>query len=134
MGFLNSDPGSSKSNTRNYSSNSAFGDVSDSNLTSLNGLVLSGKNAKSTINLLDNGAIASAFDFAGKQSSQAYDFSRDVTEDLISKTSSQISGAIQAVSESARSETENIFINLQKYAFYGAIVWGAVMIFKTVKK
>ena len=132
MGFLDSN---SSSKTENESYNAGFSDVNDGSvITSLQGVTVSGKNAVSNINMTDNGATKSAFDFANKQASQAYDFSRDVTEDLISKTSSQISGAIQAVSESARSETENIFINLQKYAFYGAIVWGAVMIFKTVKK
>lgn len=122
--------GSSKSKSTNENVNSAFSDINDNaSVNSVQGIKLSGKNSSASFNLLDGGAIGKAFDFAGSMGAQAYDFSRDVQK----TTASTVGEAVKAVSESARSETENIFINLQKYALYGAIIWGAVQILKGVK-
>lgn len=127
MGFFD---GSESSTTEiDQSSKNAFGDVSDGSvITSLNGVNI-GDRTRSIITLTDNGATKAAFDFAGNQSSQAYDYSRDLSK----STASTVAAAVSAVSESARSETENILINLQKYALYGGIVFGAVMIFRAMK-
>lgn len=123
MGILDT---KSNSKTTNNANSNGFSDVEGSNTNLLQGITVSGKNASSNITMTDNGAIASAFDFASKSSSNAYDFSRD----LATNATAQVADAISAVSESARSETENIFINLQKYALYGAIIWGVVQIFR----
>jgi hypothetical protein len=119
--------GNSKSTTNVEESNSGFEDLSgNASVTNIQGVELG---AKSTLNLTDNGATKSAFEFANTQSSQAYDFSRDVS----SKTASQITNALNAVSASAKSETQDIISNLQKYALYGAIIWGVVQIFKAAR-
>ena len=126
-GIFNSKSDSKTDSTNN---NSGFSDINDGSVvTSLQGIEVSGKNASSTINMLDGGAIAKSFDFAGGVAAQGYDFARDVQK----STASTVEGAVRAVSESARSETENIFINLQKYALYGVMIWGAVQIFKGAK-
>ena len=108
--------------------NSAFSDINDNatvnNFQNLN--LGKGKNSSVAINVLDGGAISKAFEFAGASSANAYDFSRDVAK----SAAGSVSEAVKAVSESARTETENIFINLQKYALYGLMIWGAVQVFK----
>lgn len=137
MGFDFGGIGSSKSATTNHTNSSGFSDLRDTSLNSLQGVTVgSGKNSNTNFSILDGGAIKGAFalgqdslDFASHASSQAYDFSTD----LVNKTSGQISDAITAVSESSRSETENILINLQKYGLYAFLVWGAVQVFRGFK-
>lgn len=118
--------GSSKSKSTNENTSAGFSDIHDgAQVVNIQGLKSTGKNAVTNISLTDNGAVKSAFDFANKNSSQAYDFSRDVN-----RTAAQtVADAVSAVSASARSETENIFINLQKYALYGFMIWGVVKVF-----
>lgn len=127
MGLFDS---SSNSKTTNDSSGQAgFSDINDSATVANFSKVGGGKNSHTTISMLDGGAIAKSFAFAESSNSNAYDFSRDVAK----SAAGSVSEAVKAVSESARTETENIFINLQKYALYGALIWGAVQIFKGAK-
>lgn len=126
MGLFDS---SSNSKTENNTTNSGFSDINDNASVANFQNVGAGKNSRVSISVLDGGAISKALDFAGASSSNAYDFSRDVAK----SAAGSVSEAVKAVSESARTETENIFINLQKYVLYGAIIWGAVQIFKGSK-
>lgn len=121
--------GASQSNAKSESTNSAFSDINDNATVNNFQHVGTGKKSNVSISVLDGGAISKAFDFAGAQSSNAYDFSRDVAK----SAAGSVSEAVKAVSESARTETENIFINLQKYALYGALIWGAVKILRGSK-
>lgn len=119
--------GGSSSKSTDSSSDAGFSDINDNAVvTSLQGVSLSGQ---SKLSVTDNGATKSAFEFANTQSSQAYDFSKD----LSAKTTSQITNALNAVSASAKSETQDIISNLQKYALYGGIIWGLVQIFKAAR-
>lgn len=126
MGFSLGGVGESTSSSKTENTNSAFSDINDQATVANFQNIGKGKNSKINISMLDGGAISKAFDFAGAQSSNAYDFSRDVAK----SAAGSVSEAVKAVSESARTETENIFINLQKYALYGLIVWAAVQVFK----
>lgn len=128
MGWFSMGESSSSSNDKR--NESAVSDINDgSSVSSIQGIETKGKNSNISFSLLDGGAIGKAFDFAGGVSAQGYDFARDVQK----TTASTVGEAVKAVSESARSETENIFINLQKYALYGLMIWGAVQILKGVK-
>lgn len=141
MGSIGIFDSSSKSKTTNDSSGQAgFSDINDNATVANFSKVGTGKNSSTNISILDGGAIAKSFDFAksmGKESfelaesssAHAYDFSRDVAKNA----TASVSEAVKAVSESARTETENIFINLQKYALYAGLIWGAVQIFKGLK-
>lgn len=126
MSFLGLGASQSKSTTSN--TNAGFSDINDNaTVNNFQNLDLGkGKNSQVSINVLDGGAISKAFNFAGAQSANAYDFSRDVAK----TAAGSVSEAVKAVSESARTETENIFINLQKYALYALVIWGAVQVFK----
>lgn len=75
------------------------------------------------VRMLDGGAIDRAFDFAT-------DFSKDVT----ASNQKSISAAIQSVTESARTEAENIAINGQKYLLYGGFALALVAIVSVFKK
>lgn len=136
----------STTNSETSSNNSGFSDIRDSSINSIQGLKIannagggkvgSGGDAITNFSILDGGAIKDSFEFAdsalglvSKANSQAYDFASDIS----STTASQIGDAITKVSESARSETENILISLQKYALYGALIWGAVQVFRSFK-
>lgn len=84
----------------------------------------------SNVILTDNSAIKSAFDFATEQSANSVELARD-----LSSTSRQaITEAIESVTESARTETENIFINLQKLALYGGLIAGVVFTLRALKR
>lgn len=137
--FSSGGMGNSDSQTTNNNTNAGFSDINHSSINSIQDLKITnnagkgGGGAVTNFSILDGGAIKDSFKFAdsaldlvSKTNSQAYDFASDIS----SSTTSQIGEAITAVSESARSETENILINLQKYALYGALVWGAVQVIR----
>lgn len=121
MGLWSTSKSASTTNTTaNYST---FSDLNDSVALSLMG---SGHN----VSLLDGGAIKNAFDFATASNNA----SLDLVKTINSSTSRTLADSISAVSESARSESENVVLQLQRTAFYALLAWGAVSIINNARK
>lgn len=101
----------SKSDARVTNQNAGFSEV-DGSAVSIN-LTGGGKNSSvtPTINMLDGGAINGAFAFAG----DALERSLRQVEVAGENSSAALSSAIKAVSESARTETENVFLQGGKW-------------------
>jgi hypothetical protein len=103
--------GSSAKTTSNPTSqNAAFSEIAGP-ANSLNLNLTSGKSSSNVINALDGGAINSAFGFAGESLRQV--------ELAGERASAQISAAMSAVSENARSDSGNFGQQ--------AIKWGAIV-------
>jgi hypothetical protein len=112
-GAFNSD---SKSETTNTTQNSGFSEIGGgASSIQLTGGYRSPQTI--TVNQLDSGAIARAFDFAGSIANDAL----HQVELAGSNAKSTVTEAVQAVSESARSETENILIQGAKWAVIAVI-------------
>jgi hypothetical protein len=101
---------SAKSSSTPTSQNSAFSEIGG-NASSLNLNLVGGKRSANTINVLDGGAINSAFAFANESMRQV--------ELAGGRASAEVSAAIKAVSENARSDSENFGSQ--------AIKWGAIV-------
>lgn len=110
MGFLDS-----KSDARQTSQNAGFSEVAGP-AQSLN-VTGGGKKSAQVINVLDGGAVAGAFQFAG----DALERSLRQVEVAGTQASSAIGSAIGAVKESARSETENVFLQGGKWLVIGLV-------------
>lgn len=106
MGFFDS-----KSSANTTSQNAGFSEVAGP-AVSLN-LTGGGKNSSqaTTVNMLDGGAVAGAFQFAG----DALERSLRQVEVSGSNTASIVGNAVQKVAESARSETENVLLQGGKW-------------------
>lgn len=115
MGLWSTSKSSSSSLTNTQ--NTAFSDLSDSVALSLMG-------SGHTVSVLDGGAINRAFDFAQNANSS----SLDLVKTINASTTRTLADSISAVSESARSESENVVLQLQRTAFYALLAWGAVSI------
>lgn len=113
----------SASSTLTNTQNTAFSDLNDSVAMSLMG-------SGHTVSVLDGGAIKGAFDFA-QASNNA---SLDLVKNINASTSRTLAESISAVSESARSESENVVLQLQRTAFYALLAWGAVSIINNARK
>lgn len=110
MGFLDS-----KSDARQTSQNAGFSEIAGP-AQSLN-VTGGGKKSTQVIQMLDGGAVAGAFQFAG----DALERSLRQVEVAGSQASSAIGSAIGAVKESARSETENVFLQGGKWLVIGLV-------------
>jgi hypothetical protein len=113
MGLLSSSNSSSSTTNNTTTQNAGFNDLGENSQA----IALQGDN--NSIQLTDQGAVAKAFDFAS-----------DFSADLGNQASTTVREAITAVTENARAETENIAIQLGKFALYGGLIFGAVMIFR----
>jgi hypothetical protein len=122
MGLFSADSKSTTS-VENTTQNLGVSDLSD------NATVTSISGSENSIVMNDLGAIESAFNFAGQAQASA----ANLVSDLSTSTANTVSEAVSAVSESARTETENIFINLQKYALYGGLIVGGVFVVRAFK-
>lgn len=118
MGFLDGVSGfgssASSAETNNTQQSAGFSEIGGS-ATSLN--ITGGKKAKTdtVVNILDGGAINKAFDFGAQALKQV--------ELAGTSNAGAIRDAITAVSESARSESENVAISLGKWALIAAIAY-----------
>lgn len=110
MGFFDS-----KSDARQTSQNAGFSEIAGP-AQSLN-VTGGGKKSTQVIQMLDGGAVAGAFQFAG----DALERSLRQVEVAGSQASSAIGSAIGAVKESARSETENVFLQGGKWLVIGLV-------------
>lgn len=113
----------SSTSTENTNTEQVFSDISDN--ASIQSIVGDGN----TVSFSDHGAIGKAFDFAGSTSSEAFNF----VEDITAGANKLASDSIKAVNESAREDTENVLLNLQKFAIYGGLIWGAVEAMKILR-
>lgn len=108
---------SSKTTSNPVSQNTAFSEIGG-NANSLNLNLASGKNSSNSINVLDGGAINTAFGFAGQ-------FGRDALHQVElagERSSAQLSAAIGAVSENARSDSGNFGQQAIKWTAIVAVV------------
>jgi len=117
MGIFDS---SSKSKTTNDGANAGFSDIKGSVASFQR--VGGGKNSSTSISVLDGGAVENSFKFASEFSKGA-----------LASVDNAVTSAIASANETSRAETENVFIQLQKYAVYGLLIWGAVQAFKIVR-
>jgi single-stranded DNA-specific DHH superfamily exonuclease len=103
----------SKTEVQNEQNHIAETDLSD------NAAIVNTNGSGNTVTLTDSGAVESAFKFA---------------QDISETTGNTVKESIAAVTESARSETENIFINLQQFALYGGLIAGFVLSVRAIFK
>ncbi len=138
-GFFNSNS-KSKNQTTTTSQNSGFSDIDgaakNTSITTGSGsravvqesgalnLELGKKAAGNTIkvSVLDGGAIAEAFSFATDLSEKT----NATLSSLTTQTGSTVSEAIKAVNESARTESENVLMQLTKIGFWAALLFGGL--------
>lgn len=123
MGFFDS---KSTTNQTNTSQNAGFSEIGGS-AVSLNVSGASGKGSRqdTTINMLDGGAIGGAFDFAKAAQSEAL---RQV-ELAGANTRQAVTEAVTAVSESARTESENLIQQALKWGTFAVLGYAALRAF-----
>lgn len=109
MGIFDS---KSSSETTNTSQNAGFSEISGI-ASSLN--LTTGKKSKyTTVNVTDGGAVKSALDFAGQALKQV--------ELAGANARGSLQDAIGSVTESARSDSENVAVTLIKWGALAALV------------
>lgn len=123
MGLFDS---KSTTNQTTTSQNAGFSEI-DGSAVSLNISGAGGKGARqdTTINLLDAGAIGGAFDFAKSAQSEAL---RQV-ELAGANTRQAVTEAVSAVSESARTESENLIQQALKWGTFAVLGYAALRAF-----
>lgn len=131
-GFFGSGAKSSTttSQTTNNTNEAGFSEVHDSQVVSVQG---SGNN----LTLSDYGAINAATDIAKESLNQvelANDNATSLVSSALSSTADTVTQAVAAVSESARAETENIIINIAKWAAIAGMVFAAAWALKGMRK
>ena len=102
----------SSSESTNTSQSAGFSEISGV-ASSLN-LTTGKKSKNTTVNLVDNGAVAAAFDFAGQALKQV--------ELAGANSRGSLQDAIGSVTESARSDSENVAVTLIKWGALAALV------------
>lgn len=127
MGLFSSSKSKSSSNVTTTTQNAGFSELTDSNAVSNQGSgnqVLTGagnvgvSGTGHTLNMLDGGAIEQAFRFAETQTAS---------------TGAALKESIAAVTESARTESENTVVQLKTLGVYAVAAWAAINVFKAWK-
>lgn len=120
MGLFSS---KSSSATTTTNQNAGFSEIGGS-AVSLNVSGASGKGSRqdTTINMLDGGALKSAFDFSTGITGEAL----KQVELAGTRSSAALTEAVKAVSESNRAETENVWREALKWGVIALLGWGAL--------
>ena len=115
--------GSSKSSSNTTNNSSGFSEIA--------GQAVVVQGSGNTVSLSDHGAINSAFGFAG----EALKYSETIGSQAVRDAGQAVGAAMQAVSESRKSESENVASRALPYLMYAALalagawavrgVWGA---------
>lgn len=131
-GFFGS--GAKQSSTTNYTTNTTneagFNEIHDAQVNSIQG-------DGNSIVMSDMGAISAAAGIAQGAFDQVELANNNATSlvgSALNSTASTVSQAVQAVSESARAETENIVINIAKWAAIAGMVFAGAWALKGMRK
>lgn len=123
MGFFDS-KSSSKTETTNQ--NAGFSEIGGSAVSlNVSGAAGKGSRQDTTINMLDGGAISGAFGFASDAQREAL---RQV-ELAGANTRQAVTEAVTAVSESARTESENLIQQALKWGTFAVLGYAALRAF-----
>lgn len=115
MGLFSSSKSKSSSNVSTTTQNLGFSELSNTNAVSNQG-------SGNVFNMLDGNAISSAFDFA-----------KQFSEQTNTTNTAALTESIKAVTESARTETENTVVQLKTLGIYVVAAWAAINVLKAWK-
>ena len=116
---------SSSARTDTTTQNAAFSEIGGA-ATSLNIKAGGGKKSHTTINALDGGAIAASFDFAKGAQTEAL----KQVELAGAGARALVKESIAAVSENARTESENVTITIVKWGVVAVVAYALFRAFK----